>query len=40
MSQFFAEIPEHLEDKGYYNWVSVRIKKNNIILYLFFYFCT
>jgi len=26
-SQFFAEIPEHLEDKGYYDWVSARIKK-------------
>ena len=26
-SQFFAEIPKHLEDKGYYDWVSARIKK-------------
>ncbi|MGB5909779.1 MAG: CO dehydrogenase/acetyl-CoA synthase subunit delta [Promethearchaeia archaeon] len=26
-SQFFAEIPEYLEDKGYYDWVSARIKK-------------
>ncbi|MFX0019431.1 MAG: CO dehydrogenase/acetyl-CoA synthase subunit delta [Promethearchaeota archaeon] len=26
-SQFFAEIPDHLEDKGYYDWVSARIKK-------------
>ncbi|MFX1495539.1 MAG: CO dehydrogenase/acetyl-CoA synthase subunit delta [Promethearchaeota archaeon] len=26
-SQFFAEIPEHLEDIGYYDWVSARIKK-------------
>ena len=25
--QFFAEIPKHLEDKGYYDWVSARIKK-------------
>jgi len=24
--QFFAEIPKHLEDKGYYDWVSARIK--------------
>ena len=26
-SQFFAEIPKHLEGKGYYDWVSARIKK-------------
>ena len=26
-SQFFAEIPKHLEDKGYYDWVSARIKR-------------
>jgi len=25
--QFFAEIPKHLEDKGYYDWVSARIKR-------------
>jgi acetyl-CoA decarbonylase/synthase complex subunit delta len=25
--QFFGEIPKHLEDKGYYDWVSARIKK-------------
>jgi len=25
--QFFADIPKHLEDKGYYDWVSARIKK-------------
>jgi len=24
--QFFADIPKHLEDKGYYDWVSARIK--------------
>ena len=27
ISQFFAEIPKHLEAKGYYDWVSARIKK-------------
>ncbi len=26
-AQFFAEIPKHLEDKGYYDWVSARLKK-------------
>jgi acetyl-CoA decarbonylase/synthase complex subunit delta len=26
-SQFFAEIPKHLEGKGYYDWVSARIKR-------------
>ena len=26
-SQFFAEIPKVMEDKGYYDWVSARIKK-------------
>ena len=26
-AQFFAEIPKHLEDKGYYDWVSARIKR-------------
>ncbi len=25
--QFFADIPEHLESKGYYDWVSARIKR-------------
>lgn len=25
--QFFAEIPKHLEAKGYYDWVSARIKQ-------------
>ena len=25
--QFFAEIPKHLEDRGYYDWVSARIKR-------------
>jgi len=25
--QFFAEIPKHLEGKGYYDWVSARIKR-------------
>jgi acetyl-CoA decarbonylase/synthase complex subunit delta len=26
-AQFFAEIPKVIEDKGYYDWVSARIKK-------------
>lgn len=26
-SQFFAEIPKEMEDKGYYDWVSARIKR-------------
>jgi acetyl-CoA decarbonylase/synthase complex subunit delta len=26
-SQFFVEIPKHLEAKGYYDWVSARIKR-------------
>jgi acetyl-CoA decarbonylase/synthase complex subunit delta len=26
-AQFFAEIPKVMEDKGYYDWVSARIKK-------------
>jgi len=26
-SQFFAEIPKHLEDKGYYDWVSAKLKR-------------
>ncbi|MFW9879136.1 MAG: CO dehydrogenase/acetyl-CoA synthase subunit delta [Candidatus Thorarchaeota archaeon] len=25
--QFFAEIPKHLEDKGYYDWVSANLKR-------------
>jgi len=25
--QFFAEIPKHLEDKGYYDWVSAKLKR-------------
>jgi len=26
-SQFFAEIPKHLDDKGYYDWVSAKLKR-------------
>ncbi|MFX1496490.1 MAG: CO dehydrogenase/acetyl-CoA synthase subunit delta [Promethearchaeota archaeon] len=26
-AQFFAEIPKEMEDKGYYDWVSARIKR-------------
>jgi hypothetical protein len=27
IAQFFAEIPKVMEDKGYYDWVSARIKR-------------
>jgi CO dehydrogenase/acetyl-CoA synthase delta subunit len=26
-AQFFAAIPEHLEAKGYYDWVSAKLKR-------------
>ena len=26
-SEFFAEIPKHLEEKGYYEWVSANLKR-------------
>jgi len=26
-SQFFAEVPKHLDDKGYYDWVSAKLKR-------------